>query len=137
MISSPHSRLHPGGEQENGPQWQCGGTMCLPVLNHKALTFCPSSSTGASCKPPALFQFRYTRCLKIRLSPSERNAGMTLPLFSLQGPSQQQAIVEKCLLQSLSHPHWRCPHPPPGGCQGLSMGLVSIQPQWSGRQILV
>lgn len=35
-------------------------------------------------------------------------------------------------MQSFSHPHGHCPHPPTGGRQGLSMRLVSIQPQRSG-----
>lgn len=43
------------------------------------------------------------------------------PFFLAQGPSEQQATVEKCLLQSFSYPHTLT-----GGCQGLSMGLVSI-----------
>lgn len=43
------------------------------------------------------------------------------PLSPVQGPFKQQATVEKCLLQSFSYPH-----PPTGGCQGLSMGLMSI-----------
>lgn len=50
------------------------------------------------------------------------------PFVLARGPSEQQATVEKCLLQSFSYPHTLT-----GGCQGLSMGLVSIQPQWLGQ----
>lgn len=79
LISSTCSGLCPGGKQEDGPKWrQCRGTVCLPMADHEAPRFCPSFRTGASSGPPALFQFRYTHCLKMPLSPSERNAGMKI-----------------------------------------------------------
>ena len=135
MISSAHSGLHPGGEQENGPRWQCGGTMCLPVLNHEALTFCPLSSAGASCEPPALFQFCYTHCLKIRLSLSERNAGMKLPLFSLPAHFNSRPLLRSACC-SPSHT--------PTGAAPTHLLVAARACQWalcpsqgSGLQILV
>ena len=81
---------------------------------------------SASCFIPILLHM-----LLENVSLSERNAGMKLPLFPspcspARGPFKQQATVEKCPLQPFSYAHRHCRLP------GLSMGLVTFQPQRTG-----
>lgn len=72
-------------------------------------------------EPPALFQFHYT-CLKLSLpflrGTLEQSFHCPSPFLPALGPCEQQVIVEKCLLQSFSHPtatathiHWWLPGP--------------------------
>lgn len=129
MISSTHSGLHSGGKQEKRVKVEAVlGEWCVwPTDGCGELRNTDSAfHSETTCEPPALFQFHY---MLLENAPHlERNAGMMLP--NVRGPSEQGPLLKVPAVAILTPPQ-ALPPLSTGGCQGLSMGLVSIQPQQS------